>query len=307
MFGNLISNNSFHGRMLRLAALIVTLAALLPCCQRSERPGAENGQLSPTPEPGVVRVVCWNIEWFPGKSRSASPERQARHTEEIRDVLTKLQPDILLAQEIRSEEPLLAALSGVPGHQLGVISRSPGTQQMATTGTLPIVAAWFERWERDGIDDAPRGFSHVSFRLPDGRLLLTYNLHLKSNAGGEPSSNRAKREDAVRQLLAHLNSELPKYREQAAPAILIAGDFNTDPDAAQFSGERTIPMLLEAGFASAHSGLPKSERITWPSNGRYPDATFDFVFSKGLEVKRVEVPATFDAYSDHRPVVVDFR
>ena len=176
-----------------------------------------------------------------------------------------------------------------------------------TTGRIPIVAAWFERWERDGTDDPPRGFSHVSFRLPDGRLLLTYNLHLKSNAGGEPASNRTKREDAIQQLLAHIDSELPKYREAKQPAIIVAGDFNTDPDSVQFAGERTIPLLIEAGFVSAHAALPKSKRITWPSDGRYPDTTFDYVFSRGLIVGQVNVPSSFDTLSDHRPVVVDFK
>jgi endonuclease/exonuclease/phosphatase family metal-dependent hydrolase len=252
-------------------------------------------------------VTCWNIEWFPGQSLNSPPEIQTRHIANVRKALGEIQPDILLAQEIHSDEPLMRALSDVPGHQLGVLSRFSGQQQMATTGRIPIVASWFERWERDGRDDPPRGFSHVSFRLPDGRLLLTYNLHLKSNAGGEPASNREKREDSIRQLLAHIDSELPKYREQIKPAIIIAGDFNTDPDSAQFGGERTISMLLAAGYKSAFDGLPKSQRITWPFDGRFPDTTFDHVFYKGLEVERVQVPAKYDASSDHRPVVVDFR
>jgi endonuclease/exonuclease/phosphatase family metal-dependent hydrolase len=136
---------------------------------------------------------------------------------------------------------------------------------------------------------------------------LTYNLHLKSNAGGDPVSNRAKREDSIRQLMAHIESELPKYPEQNRPAIVIAGDFNTNPDSAQFAGERTIPILVDAGFKSAFDGLPESQRITWPSNGRFPDATFDYVFHRGIEVERVQVPTAYDAHSDHRPVIVDFR
>lgn len=158
---------------------------------------------------GAFRVVCWNMEWFPGKSSSASPEQQSHHVGEIRGALATLQPDFLLAQEIRSDAPLMEALSVVPGHKLGVISRFSGAQQTVTTGRIPIVAAWFERWERNGTDDPPRGFSHASFCLPDGRLLLTYNLHLKSNARGEPASNRAKREDAIRQLLAR--TSIPNF------------------------------------------------------------------------------------------------
>lgn len=289
-----------------LAIWVIALCLLTGCRER-----ANNSSEPPSaPVPATVkgfRLVCWNIQWFPGKSASATPEQESRHVEEIRKALTIMQPDILLAQEIHAQTPLLESLSGVQGHQLGVISRFAGRQQMATTGKIPIVAGWFEQWERDGQNDPPRGFSHVSFRLPDGRLLLTYNLHLKSNAGGEPSSNRSKREDAIRQLLTHLDSELPKYREKIAPAIIVAGDFNTDPDSHQFAGERTIPLLLEAGFFSAHANLPKIERITWPSNGRYPDSTLDYIFYKGLELVSVEVPSKFDASSDHRPVVVQFK
>jgi hypothetical protein len=42
----------------------------------------------------------------------------------------------------------------------------------------------------------------------------------------------------------------------------------TDSDSRQFDGERTIPMLLEAGYESVFAGLPRSERIQVP-------ATFD--------------------------------
>jgi endonuclease/exonuclease/phosphatase family metal-dependent hydrolase len=289
-----------------MAALTTAVVWLGGCEKRSEdRTRGSSAPVAATE--GAIRLLCWNIEWFPGKSPSSTPQEETRHIAEIGEALTAMQPDILLAQEISSSEPLMEALAGITGHQLGVISRFTGRQQMATTSKIPIVAAWFERWERDGRDDPPRGFSHVSFRLPDGRLMLTYNLHLKSNAGGDPASNLAKREDSIRQLLAHIESELPKYREQAKPAIIIAGDFNTDPDAAQFARERTIPILVDAGFKSAFDGLPESQRITWPSNGRFPDATFDYVFYRGLEVERVQVPTAYDAYSDHRPVVVDFR
>lgn len=66
-------------------------------------------------------------------------------------------------------------------------------------------------------------------------------------------------------------------------------------------------MLIEAGFVSAHADLPKPKRITWPSDGKYPDTTFDYVFYKGLVVEQGHVPSSFDAFSDHRPVVVDFK
>jgi endonuclease/exonuclease/phosphatase (EEP) superfamily protein YafD len=52
-------------------------------------------------------------------------------------------------------------------------------------------------------------------------------------------------------------------------------------------------------------GVDRGERITWPSDGRYPDAHFDHAFADGLEVESITVPADFDHCSDHRPVVVE--
>lgn len=60
------------------------------------------------------------------------------------------------------------------------------------------------------------------------------------------------------------------------------------------------------GTSGCPGRLPREERITWPSDGRYPDAGFDQVFVKGIGVKAMVVPAGFGECSDHRrPVVVD--
>lgn len=140
------------------AVWVTALVCMSGCRKHPVAPPATVTETAPATH-GAFRVVCWNIEWFPGKSSSASPDQQALHVEEIRGALEALQPDILLAQEIRSDAPLMETLSAVPGHKLGVISRFSGAQQTVTTGRIPIVAAWFERWERDGRDDPPRGFS----------------------------------------------------------------------------------------------------------------------------------------------------
>jgi hypothetical protein len=81
--------------------------------------------------------------------------------------------------------------------------------------------------------------------------------------------------------------------------------FGTDPDSPQFSGERTLKMFQDAGFEWVLVLLPRGERITWPAAEGFPDATFDHVLVKGIQVKSVLVPRAFANCSDHRPVVVD--
>ena len=136
---------------------------------------------------------------------------------------------------------------------------------------------------------------------------MVYTVHLKSNSGGDAASNRAKREDAARQLIGHIAQVLPQHSEKVAPAVLVAGDFNTDPDSPQFGGERTVKMFQEAGFEWALASLPRVKRITWPAADGFPDATFDHVLTKGIKVRAVVVPVGYDRCSDHRPVVVDLE
>ena len=87
----------------------------------------------------------------------------------------------------------------------------------------------------------------------------------------------------------------------------LRSDVAPDPGERPFDGERTLKMFEEAGFTGALSSLPTTERVTWPAAEGFPDATFDHVFVKGIEIKTVRVPQAFGNCSDHRPVVVDLQ
>jgi hypothetical protein len=154
-----------------------------------------------------------------------------KQVEAVRTALADLAPDIVLAQEVKSETALGLVLP--PGrYKVATTSRFSGTQQLCIAGRLPSESAWFEPWKKDGKDDPPRGFAYASFRLPFGRLLMVYTVHLKSNSGGDAASNRAKREDAARQLIGHIAQVLPQHREKVTPAVLV--------------GARGIPPPIQA-------------------------------------------------------------
>jgi hypothetical protein len=52
--------------------------------------------------PAKIRITTWNLEWFPtGSPHETTPEKQAQRIEAAADVLKKLDPDILLLQEMR--------------------------------------------------------------------------------------------------------------------------------------------------------------------------------------------------------------
>jgi hypothetical protein len=61
--------------------------------------------LSESTEPTKIRITTWNLEWFPnGSAHDAPLEVQAQRITAAADVLKKLNPDILLLQEMRDYE-----------------------------------------------------------------------------------------------------------------------------------------------------------------------------------------------------------
>jgi hypothetical protein len=112
-------------------------------------------------------------------------------------------------------------------------------------------------------------------------MLSVYSVHFKSNRG-DPQTDMAKREEAARQLLVHAAEMESLYAKGAKVVTVIAGDFNTDPTDPRFGTEGTFALLRER-FTWAWENIPVSERVTLPAKGRYPDASFDGFFVRGVK------------------------
>jgi endonuclease/exonuclease/phosphatase family metal-dependent hydrolase len=87
--------------------------------------------------------------------------------------------------------------------------------------------------------------------------------------------------------------------------VVIGGDFNTNHDQAMFAAERTLDSLADAGYQNGVEGLALAQRVTHPGTHGFPDATFDFIFVKGLTALQPSITRT--PASDHLPVTRDFR
>jgi endonuclease/exonuclease/phosphatase family metal-dependent hydrolase len=255
----------------------------------------------------TLRVVSWNLQWFPGGRNGATKEEQEKQIAAVREEIRKLRPDILLLQEVGSAAALEETLKPLgPEWSVSIVSRFTqggflSGQQVAIAARIPADSAWAEPWT-NGWAQPPRGYAYASFLIGTRRLAV-YCLHLKSNLGN-PGENTSKREDAMEQLVAHLQT--PRRAVPTPDAIIIGGDFNTDdPDTptGQAAAERTFNLLRAQKFSWAFEGVRHEKRITCPSKGRYPDASFDHFFTRGLNRPLARVVPT--AASDHRPVVMD--
>jgi endonuclease/exonuclease/phosphatase family metal-dependent hydrolase len=277
-----------------LLTLAVSLVALLGACSRSKvQPPAE----------GHLRVVTWNLEWFPGRVPEPTLEQQNDHMTKAKAALTTLKPDVLLTQEVRDWQSMADAVSVDLKLQLHVISQfGERPQNQAIVSHLDADSAWSAAWKY-GPANPPRGYAFAALRLPDGRFLLCYSLHLKSNLG-ELRANVAMRQESSRQLLQHVVEMLDVYGKRGPCGVIVGGDMNTSLDDPKFEPDASVRALIAAGFYWTHEGIPFDKRTTIPSDGKFPDNCFDHILTLGLG-KPVASAKPFPGISDHYPVMVD--
>jgi endonuclease/exonuclease/phosphatase family metal-dependent hydrolase len=266
--------------------------------------------------PSTIKVVCWNIEWFPGKFRSSTPDQAAAHMNLVQSVLRDINPDVLLAQEVGSWQAFADLVSAVPGLQPAVVSAFSSeqtgeywAQQLAIGSKLPVLAAWSEPWKAGEKITPRRGFSAIAAQLPgSNQVILFYSVHLKSNRSkndAEAQLNFDTRDESVRQLLQHVNEmESVMFKDRVA-GVVIGGDFNTNNDG-QF-GDRVIRMMEEGGFHNSWGKTPRAQRLTWRGDERFDATTFDFIFTKGLDTPQAKLLEVSEESSDHHPFVLEIE
>lgn len=274
-----------------LAASLIALVA--GCSEQSIQP----------PQEGHIRVVSWNLEWFPGGFPEAGLDRQKEHMAVAKEALTMLKPDVFLAQEVRDWAAMSELVSVTSGLQVQVVSAFGNRpQNQAIASRLDADSAWSAPWKY-GPANPPRGYSFAALSLPEGRYLLCYSLHLKSNLG-ELRSNVAMRHESSRQLLQHVAEMLKLYGKRAPCGVVVAGDMNTSLDDPKFEPDASVRALIAAGFHWTHEGVPFAKRTTIPADDNFPDNCFDHILTLGLGRPTAFVKA-FPKISDHNPVVVD--
>ena len=253
---------------------------------------------------------------FPsGVFNSKRPEIEPQRILQSAKVIKELDPDVLLIQEIRDYETcekLAEALQPDIYHvivcsafknKMGAVT----SQQLAILSKKKANTAFAEEWKTVGLVDPPRGFAFASFVYEANKVGI-YSVHLKSNyiRGNQERGkklNRLKRDLSAKQLIDHSDNVMNTL---SLDSIIIGGDFNTTRDDVAFKAENTLNIIMSDRFRSSFHGTEQANRVTWPSNGRYPDATFDYIFYKNVDL--VTPPLIKPSkMSDHRLVTCDIK
>lgn len=253
-----------------------------------------------------VTIITWNLQWFPGGGKTSTPVERIVHMSAAKEALMGMSPDVFCAQEIRNWQAFEELTSIKPSLVPEVVSsyrdRPEGgaisIQQIGIATRLPAISAWSEAF-RVAEDSPPRGFSFLALQLPDGRRLLVYSVHLKSNLG-DLEENFQRRKEGAEQIVAH-STEMEKAYGPVA-AVVVCGDFNTDPSEPRFVADETFGVFEAAGFHWPWRNTPLAQRVTHPASDGFPDACFDgFVVKGDMSVVSCKV-LPIDGVSDHRPV-----
>ena len=265
-----------------------------------------------------LRAVSWNIEWFPGLTPRASDEAKMEHIAAIKPHLARIDPDILLAQEITEEEAFNEILAVVPGLKLHVISnfqsegrRNP-IQQLAIASKLEAHSAWYEPFAQiEDFHELHRGFAFAALKHPEGGLIMCYSVHLRSNHGSDTPEGAKRvadiRKESIRQILAHKEEmEKTRFAEEEIVGWVLGGDFNTNHDNS-FPLCTVVSDVVAAGFHNSWNKTPKAERLTWrsdpdPAERRFDPITFDYIFTIGFKPVQSKILDVPRALSDHSPL-----
>jgi endonuclease/exonuclease/phosphatase family metal-dependent hydrolase len=261
--------------------------------------------------PAPVRVVTWNL-----LPRDGSGIVTDKTVVETARVLKELNPDVIILEQVPDLlgcEDILQALKPAD-YQVAVFSsfRDPQTgdlsrQQVAILSRAPASDSFWDTWQaEDPAAVAPGGFASALIHL-ENRNLWVFGVQLsdaspRDDRARESAAQQAARESATRQLVQRL--DVLRESPNGVKAVVVAGDFNTTPDDPKLAHEMTLVRLERDGFSNAVSGLPPGKRITLPGNGKSPDATMDYLFTRDIgQVVNIQVvPASV---SQHYPLAGD--
>ena len=266
-----------------------------------------------------LKVLSWNIEWFPGGNPKPKEAEKEKQTKLIEEKLAEIQPHIFLAQEITDELAFEKLVSTIPGKLTVHVcsrfvnheTRDLSPQQCAIASNLKADSAFFENFKpNENLPNLSRGFAFAALEHPDGGLIMIYSVHLKSNRGSETPEGELSvantRIESVRQILEHKAEMEKRYTGRKIMGWLIGGDFNTNHDG-QFPKCSAIADLVKGGFYNTWDKTPKEQRQTWhssPFTPQFKPTTFDYLMSIGVKETQAKlVPVSREA-SDHDAIMI---
>lgn len=284
-----------------------------------------------------LRICSYNIQDFSdgvGDGSKRTVEKARRQARVAGRIIDEIAPDLIVLQEIENADAL-SLLNGYlkepfAGAHIAVFDEGrqrPEALNLAVLSRVPIErATHIDFGVLQGRGRPARGLLRFELDLDAETRLLVYVVHLKSN-WGNAHRNLSQRYNAL-QILREDAGAYTAARPDRNWAVLVAGDFNVDPENPRQRGDNSLEPLSE--WKDLWLGRPIAERATVPT--RYGDPKLEFpavafdrmyvsdsltrepwvagpmqVLPKGVNISNVLAVAGDDdeTASDHYPVYLD--
>ena len=262
--------------------------------------------------PEVVRVCTWNVRNYSVAGRringkyvqAPKPEFEKKH---LRNVLKKINPDVLMIQEMGDMEFLRELQSDLARDGLKypyvALTRYDAPSRLAILSKIKP-AQVFDCCDikfkfRGDNRFSPRGTLGMAF-YSNGVRWYSFATHLKSAQGARKSDENFTpfRFAEMKAIDTRIANEIGKNKP-----IIMGGDFNQEPTSSLLKNLKKLKLqLLEQSDSSG-----KSHSYFWSKKNIY--FMYDFFLVSDKMKNYISSKATiFDAgfiASDHRPIYVD--
>ena len=307
------------------------------CVELPQRLPSDKAAVEPVGD--TIRICSYNAENFGDGINDGTHSTLAmaqRHARGVASLLDEINPDIVVLEEVENalalkmlndalKTPYPVAFitrfasqwGGEQKLNIAVLSRVP------LAGLRELDFGYFK-----GRGRPPRGMLSFFVELGQGRRLLVYGVHLKSNFG-DRVKNEFQRLSAMKILRADAEEMLSRH-PQNEWEVLVLGDMNVDPEDRQFEKDPTFRPMRD--WVDLWRGTPLAKRTTLPTRRGDPalefaPVTFDRFFAstnlmaspwavdqprvlqRGVDTKSVfTLPGEGDVHvSDHYPIYLDIK
>lgn len=253
----------------------------------------------------TIQVTAWNLQEPLGDSPQSSALATAeRRIQEAAATLQKLDPDVILLQQVRDWqmcEQLAQALKPADYNVLVCSSfRDPRTEgaspeQVAILSKRRAYFSWSQPWRQQGNAAIPGGFAFAAIQIGKQKVGF-FSVQLddglaRAVTGRQRSASTEARVAFIRQWAEQLES-FRNWTANRIEAVVVAGGFATTTSLSKARGAPSSRDLEAA--ATACLGAPLERPLALPVPGDPPDSVPDSI---RLAVNAESPPAVIFAHS----------
>lgn len=240
-----------------------------------------------------LRVTTWNLQPPAVRTNAAAVNAGDIHISAAAAELKKLNPDVILLQQVVDWAMCDALAQALKPAQYNVVACSAfreartnalRKQQVAILAKPEARAyfSWTESWRNRGAPTVAGGFAFAAFQVGNQRIGF-FSVQAGAPTGLTPSKKRAaaapeeRLTPAIEQVLSQVRA-INNWITNRVQACVIGGTFGRTTGQVMALEGAPLQMLESAGFGDAFQGVPAAGRATQRAKAGQTGPVADYLF-----------------------------